>query len=188
MTIAGAIFVVTGALVSAGIYSQMSTTQEVIVVISPVARGGQIQRSDLAIAEVSFDPLLRPIPASQVNQIIGKYAIADLVPGTFLTQDSVGERLSPGEKQAQIGVALSIGRYPDDGLMPGDQILLVAVQSSHDIPENPMSYVGTLVSVSPTGSNAQITITVLVEASQAPTVAALAANNQLALVLVSRGP
>ncbi|MCL2784146.1 MAG: SAF domain-containing protein, partial [Propionibacteriaceae bacterium] len=119
MVIAGVVLVIVGALVSVGLYSQLSDTQEVVAIVSPVARGEQIQRSDLVSVYVGFDPLLTPIPASRINQVVGMYATFDLVPGTFLVDGAIGDRVGPGPGQAAIGVALTAGEYPDDGLRPG---------------------------------------------------------------------
>jgi len=185
LVIAGIVLVIAGALVSVGIYSNLSDTQEVIAIVSPVARGEQIGRGDLTTVQVGFDPALTPVPASQLAQIVGQYAVADLVPGTFLSVDAVGARVSPGEGTAEVGVALMAGEYPDDGLTPGDEVSLVSVPDKADAVSEPMSYPGTLVTISAAQANT-ITVTVLVNAADAPTVAALAASDKLALVLTTR--
>jgi len=185
LVVAGIVLVIAGALVSVGIYTNLSNTQEVIAIVSPVARGEQIQRADLTTVQVGFDPLLTPVPASQMAQIVGQYAVADLVPGTFLSLDAVGARVSPGNGTSEIGVALMAGEYPDDGLRPGDEVSLIAVPDKTDTGTEPMSYPGTLVTISAAQSN-MITVTVLVNSADAPTVAALAASNKLALVLTTR--
>lgn len=185
MVVAGIVLVTAGALASVGIYSNLGRTQEVVVVVAPVARGEQIQRADLTTAQVGFDPMLTPVPASQINQIVGKYAVADLVPGTFLAAAAVGDRVSPGQGMAEIGVSLMAGEYPDDGLVPGDEVLLVAVPDKSDATTAPMSYSGTLVTISP-GQGDVVTATVMVGAADAPTVAALSASGRLALVLTTR--
>jgi len=186
MVVAGIVLVIAGSLVSVGIYSQLSQTQEVIAVVSPVARGEQIQRTDLITVRVGFDALLKPIPASQLNEIVGQYAAWDIVPGTFLTADAVGARISPSQGQAHIGIALMAGEYPDDGLLPGDQVLLVAIPEPSESITNPISYPGTLVSIVGTQSTTMITTTVQVSAADAPILAVLAASDRLALVLASR--
>jgi len=185
MVAAGVVLVIAGALTSVGIYSRLSQTQEVVAVVAPVARGEQIQRSDLTTVQVGFDPLLHPVPGTQLNQIVGQYAAADLVPGTFLTADAVGQRLSPDQGRAEIGVALMAGEYPDDGLQPGDAVLLVAVPDKSDPTAPPAAYPGTLVTIAASGNN-MITVSVLVSAADAPVLAGLSASDRLALVLTSR--
>ena len=186
MVVAGVILVIAGALGAVGVYAQISQTEEVIVVVAAVARGEQIKRGDLAVAQVGFDPLLTPIPASQLGQVIGQYALADLVPGTFVTAAAIGGRVCPAQGEAQIGLALLAGEYPDDNLLPGDRVLLVAVPDRADPETTPLAYRGTLVSISPPASTSLVTMTVLVSAADAPTLAALSAAGRLALVLTTR--
>jgi len=186
MMAAGIVLVIVGALISVGIYSQLSQTQEVLVVVAPVARGEQIARADLASVHVGFDALLTPLPASQLNQVIGQYAASDLVVGSFLTAGAVSPRLSPPSGRAEIGVALMSGAYPNDDLRPGDEVLLVAVPETGETIENTGGFAGTLVTIAASQSNTMITASVLVDAADAPTIAILAASNRLAMILTSR--
>lgn len=185
MVAAGIVLVVASALVCAGIYSRLSNTQEVIAIAAPVARGEQIQRADLISVQVGFDPLLTPVPAAQIAQIVGKYAAFDLVPGTFLSPGSVGDRLSPTQGMAEIGVALSAGEYPDDHLIPGDHVLLVSIPDRTDSSQ-PASFPGTLVNVTASQTSTSILVTVMVASTDAPQLAALSASDKLALVLAER--
>ena len=186
MIVAGVVLVIAGALVSVGIYSQLSQTQQVIAIVSPVARGEQIQRTDLVTVQVGFDALLTPVPASQINQIVGKYATTDLAPGSFLVEGAAGERPSPAQGEAEIGIALVAGEFPDDGLLPGDKVLLVEVSERVEPGITPMSYKGTIVTISSTQGNSIAIITVLVSISDAPILASLSATNHLCLVLITR--
>ena len=187
MVVAGIVLVITGALASVGIYTNLSQSQEVIVVVAAVTRGDKIERSHLSTVQVGFDPLLTPMLASEINQVVGKYAVADLVPGTFLSPDAVGARLAPWPGMAEIGVALSAGSYPDDELKAGDSVLLVALPDQLEAIGEPESFEGTLVTITTPNSSNMITVSVLVPAANAPLLGALAASNRLALVLSSRG-
>ncbi|MDR0284715.1 MAG: SAF domain-containing protein, partial [Propionibacteriaceae bacterium] len=114
LVVTGIVLVITGALVSVGIYTNLSRSQEVIAIVAGVARGERIERADLATVRVGFDPLLTPVPAADINDVVGQFALSDLVPGTFLTPDAVGGRISPADGLAEIGLALTAGEYPDD--------------------------------------------------------------------------
>jgi len=186
MVIAGIVLVIAGALTSIGVYSNLSQTQEVVAIIAPVARGEQIERTDLTTVQVGFDPLLTPVPGDQINQIVGLYAVADLVPGTFLSPDAVGARVSPTQGLAEIGVALAAGEYPDDTLLPGDAVLLVALPDRQDVLTTVTSYPATLVRITQPNASNLITVSVMVSAADAPLLAALSASERLALVLASR--
>jgi len=186
MMAAGVVLAVAGALTSVGLYTHLSQTQEVIAIVSPVARGEQIKRSDLMTVQVGYDPLLTPVPGSRINEIVGMYAASDLVPGTFLTERALGEQLTPGDGMAEIGVALAAGEYPDDGLRPGDEVLLIALSAQNDVPEAPHGYSATLVRITAPNSSNMITASLLVNAGDAPLLAALSAANRLAVVLTTR--
>ena len=186
MMAAGVVLAIAGALTSVGLYTHLSQTQEVIAIVSAVARGTQIQRSDLMTVQVGFDPLLTPVPSSEINEIVGKYATSDLVPGTFLTPAAFGDRLTPGAGSAEIGVALAVGEYPDDGLRPGDEVLLIALPGQSETLDAPTSYDASIVRITAPNSSNVITVSVLVKAGDAPLLAALSAANRLALVLTTR--
>ncbi|MCL1907630.1 MAG: SAF domain-containing protein [Propionibacteriaceae bacterium] len=184
--VAGIILVVAGALVSVGIYSQVSTTQTVIAVVNPVARGERIERADLTTAQVGYDPLLKPLPASMINDVIGRYATADLVAGSFLVSDCVGDQPSPRLGEATISVGLMAGEYPDEGLRPGDLVLLVALPDRIDPEIPPPSFPGTLLAITGGQGNSMTVFTVVVDAQDAPTLAALSSTHRLALVQTTR--
>jgi hypothetical protein len=186
MVVAGIVLVIAGALTSVGIYTQLSQTQEVIAVVAHVTRGEQIQRIHLTTVHVGFDALLTPIPASAIQQIVGQYAVSDLVPGTLLSISAVGERPIPWEGKAEIGVALMAGEYPDDNLRPGDEVMLVALPGATEEFGSPDTYVGTLVRITSPNASNMITASILVSESDAPLLAALSALDRLAMVLISR--
>ena len=182
---AGVLLVAAGALTSAGIYTNLSHSQTVIAIIAPVARGQQIARADLTTVQVGFDPILKPVPASEIAAVAGQYATKDLAAGSFLTPQSYGKPLSPGSGEAEVGVALTAGKYPDNGLRPGDKVQLVALPEagSSELPTG--GTFGTIATA--TSSGGTLLASIIVNSSEAPQVAALSASNKLALVLVSRG-
>jgi len=186
MIVAGVVLIVAGGLTSFGIYTNLANTQEVVVVVAPVARGERIERTDLATAQIGYDPLLTPVPGNQINQVVGQYATADLVPGTFLAPNAVGERVSPGVSTAEIGVALMAGQYPDDTLLPGDAVLLIALPDKQELLGDVQSFTATLVTITEPNASSMITVSVLVSDTDAPRLAALASASRLALVLTSR--
>ncbi|MDR0849626.1 MAG: SAF domain-containing protein [Propionibacteriaceae bacterium] len=181
----GVVLVIVGALVSAGVYMRLANAQEVLAIVAPVARGEQVSREDLGVARVGVDPLLAPIPASQIEAVVGMYALFDLVPGTFLTSDSVGLTISPGQGRAEVGVELRAGEYPDHNLRPGDAVLLVEVPLPTQV-GSLATFPGFLVTVSASDPNMTIRVTVDVAASEAVEMAALSATDRLTLVLTSR--
>jgi len=182
----GVVLVVAGALASAGVYTHLSQTQEVVAVVRPVARGEVIERTDLTTVQVSLDPLLTPVPASQLAEVVGQYALSDLVPGTLLAAGSFGQAIFPAADRAEVGLALMPGAYPADALRPGDAVLLVTVARPGEAEVAPVSFPGQLAMVGLPDANQMIVVAVEVAAADAPQIAAWSAADRLALVLVSR--
>jgi len=187
MVVSGVAMIVAGSLIAAGIYTQISNTQSVIAVVSPVARGQQITQANLVVVEVGFDPMLKPLPASELSAVVGQYAKADLVSGTFLTRESVGSQPEPNAGEAMVGVVLAAGRYPDVGLGPGNKVELVPVAD----PSNPVlpteGIPATITTIASSGSSGSVTVNLIIGKNHAYTVASLAASNRLSLILISRG-
>jgi hypothetical protein len=187
MVALGVVLVVAGALSAVGLYTNLSQSREVIVIAAPVARGERVERTDLATAQVGYDPLLTPVLAAELNQVVGQYALADLVPGTFLAAEAIGDQANPVSGQAEVGVALAAGEYPDDGLLPGDAVVLVALPGGTDAASQPHTYNGTLIKISPPSASGAIVVAVLVDEADAADLAVLSATDRLALVLAARG-
>ena len=188
LIVIGVLMIVGGMLGAYAVYVQISDTQPVIAVVSAVPRGQQITQADLAIVEVGFDPMLKPLPASELGNVVGKYAKADLVVGTFLTPDSVGNQPEPNSGEAMVGVVLATGRYPDVGLAPGNKVELVPVPD----PSNPVvptaGIPATITSIASNGSSGNsLLFNLTVSQLDAYQVSTLAANNRLTLILISRG-
>ena len=184
MMVSGVLLIVIGMLISAAIYINLNKTQAVLAIVSEVGRGQQITRADLATVQVGFDPMLKPIPASEIDSIVGKYATKDLVVGTFITYQSYGDRVSPAVGESEVGVALTAGEYPDDDLEPGNKVKLVTIPEVGD-PELPTGGIdGTIATIRTSGNS--LIVSVLVSDENAPKVAALSAANRLALILTSR--
>ncbi|MDR2931053.1 MAG: SAF domain-containing protein [Propionibacteriaceae bacterium] len=186
LIVGGIILVVVGALISVGLYTHLGRTQDVIVVTSPVARGERIERGDLATVQVGIDPALTPIPADRLPEMIGQYAQADLVPGTFLAPPAVGRQITPPRDRAEVGLYLTLGKYPNDTLIPGDTVILVDITNTDQPNSGAQGFLGSLATVTEPDSSGAITASVLVKADEAVQVAALSAADKLALVLSSR--
>jgi hypothetical protein len=187
MVALGVVLVVAGALTAVGLYTNLSPSREVIVIAAPVARGERIEREDLVTAQVGYDPLLTPVLATELNQVVGQYALSDLVPGTFLAAEAIGAQTNPMSGQAEIGVALMAGEYPDDGLRPGDTVVLVALPEGTEAVGNPHTFDGTLIKIGPPSASGTIVVAVLVNEADAAELAVLSASDRLALILAVRG-
>lgn len=178
-----------GALVSAWAYSSTSHTQDVIGMRTTVLRGDTITRADLANVKISVDPALTPVPAAQLDTIVGQRATMDLPAGGVLTAAAVAPALTPPAGQSIVGIAAAPGMMPALRLRVGDTIRIVSTPGTQGTvtAAPPPSLTGLVVDLAPAGDNAGSTIiNVQVPAADAAILAARVATGKIAIVLDSR--
>ena len=86
-----------------------------------------------------------------------------------------------------VGAALALGRVPATGLKPGDVVQLVQVVDGEGKVLVPDARVTSAVSASDSPGGGTVTATFIVDESDGATIAGVAAEGQLAAVLVTRG-
>jgi SAF domain len=115
--------VLLGGLVAFVAGQMLTEHTEVLAMARTVAVGSTIRADDLATANVTSDPHLSPIPASQRERIVGMVAQVALSPGELLTRSQVGPgtgfapgqmlvalpRVVRGDLAGQVGVAVARG-------------------------------------------------------------------------------
>jgi hypothetical protein len=166
----------------------------VLAVVRPVAAGHILAPADVAAVRVSLGGHgLRVVPASQQAAVVGRRAAVELVPGTLLSPDQLGEqrRLAPG--RAITGIALKAGQLPD-GLQPGDMVMILrtgtgpALTTAADgatTVSPPLAAEARVVTIGPGRDQSGTTLVSLeLDAIQAPAVATAAAAGQVSLLLV----
>ena len=171
---------------------QMLTTQTtVLAVAQDVEVGSTIAADDLTTANVTSDPNLSPIPASQRSEIVGMVAQVPLTRGELLTraQVSTGSGLTVGE--LLVALPLKEGQFPARGLNPGQQVLIVptpgATGSTSGTAAGPTTE-ATVAEVGQANPTTQVTVVdVRVGEGDGPTVAQLASTGNLALILLPAG-
>ena len=188
MTLGSVLLILTGGIASAGIYLSLDTSVDAVAIAAPVAQGEVITAGDLMVVRVRLEDTMTMVPADHIDRIIGRYATATLLAGTVLTPESVGAKPLPPEGQREVGLTLKSGQYPDDELRPGDNVVLVVLVDNPD-DNPPISFPGTVMAISRPGSTATttgISLTVLVEATDAPWLARYASAGKVALIIESR--
>jgi hypothetical protein len=130
LVVAGALLTVACGFAGAVAYLHAGSRTEVLALAQPVAQGQSITASDLQAASISASSPLRPIPASDEAQIIGRRATVPLVAGSLLTQAELSAGPSIPSGQAVVGVALKAGQLPAAGLQPGDPVMVVLTPPS----------------------------------------------------------
>ena len=115
-----------GALFGVWAYTSVSTAQEVVAVRSSVQRGALISREDLVTVRIGVDPALSPIPATELDGVVGQRAAMDLPAGGLVTRDSIASTVVPAQDMSVVGVALPAALLPGEPLRAGDQVRVVA--------------------------------------------------------------
>jgi hypothetical protein len=171
----------------------------VLAVAHEVQAGDVIEDSDLLEASVSLDPALKPIPASQRDQVVGKRAAVALVPGALLSKGQVTTRtlVEPGERL--VGIGLKQTQMPATRLSPGDKVLVVSTPSDgsqattgeggkNGEDSTPKSIEARVVRVGEKQQNtSEQVVDVAVPAQYGPELAAQAATGDVALVVDAPG-
>lgn len=118
---AGALLVVVCVLVYGYTAARWGDRVPVLAVARPVAAGQSIQATDLRQVSTADDPSLGLVPASQANWVVGRTAVAPLLPGTLLTRAMVGDAAYPPAGKVVASLSVKPGQYPQ-GLAAGAHV------------------------------------------------------------------
>lgn len=192
--VVGVAVVVLGALVGAWLVSVSSDRVAVVGIAQPVAFGETIEAGDLRQVQALPDPGLEPVLYADVDAVIGRVAATDLVPGSLLTEAALAGEPVPGTGEELVPIALAASRLPATGLRPRDEVLLVPTAAEPgQVGTDPAAgsgvgeeFTGTVLRVGETGSTGLVVVDVLVEAGEGARLAQLAADGQIALVVLPR--
>jgi hypothetical protein len=187
------LLIVAGALTAAYVAQRMGSTHDFLGVAKPVGQGGEIKAEDLIIVRVNDAVGLKPVPASRANEVIGKHAVMALVPGTLLTMEQVTDIPIPAPGHQLIGLALDEDQMPASRLAVGAPVLLVVVPPKNQVSISgdketpdlvpPRTIAGTVIDLKPGTKQGTTLVNIEVTTVDAPTVAALAADDRIVLAL-----
>jgi hypothetical protein len=182
-----------GVLASAALYQRASDTSPVLLVTAPVPVGTAIAAPDIGVTDIAASSAVRVIPARQLSQVIGLVAATSLRPGTLLAPSELTTRLPPRPGQDLVPLAARPSTLPADGLVPGDQVLVVATpgdqgeSGSGAVPAISGPVPGTVQAVSSVpDQDGYDVVDVLVAADAAAALARQASTGQFALIITSR--
>lgn len=176
----GVLIACLGGLGAAFLYSTSTQSQSVLMVTTAVARGETLEASDLQPVTIGSVPGISTVAADSLNEQVGKTALADLSPGTLLPAEAVGSPQVP-VGTAEVGLKLAAGRTPTEAISPETPVQLVEVTPAEG--SQPRVFAATVSSGTTTLSDGQsYAFDVRVAAADAPAVAALAAQENLAVV------
>jgi hypothetical protein len=184
------LLIVGGATVAALLAIRADERVPVLMVERPLEAGAQITANDLGTTQVASEGTLL-IPASQLDQVVGRYTTVRIQQGQLLDTSMIGtSSMLNNDGHVAVGASLAAGRYPASGLLPGDVVNLIAVRqdgTGEVIAERVRVSSATGGGGSDPVAGGGITATFIVPTSSHATVAAWAANNNLSVALVERG-
>ena len=190
LLIAAALVLVTvGALTAAWLTTVVGHTVPVVAVRDTVHRGDQITRANLMTVNISPDPALKTVAGSDLDSIVGKYAVTDLPAGGILPAEAFAAANALPSGRALVGISLAPAQAPSQLLAAGDHVKIVVTPRSQDDPptSSPPTIDAIVVSSRSVGDQGQVILDVSVPQAQAPQLAATAATGRVAIVLDGTG-
>ena len=178
---------VLGAWIFTALYLSAGDRTEVLAVADRVPRLEVIQRSDLRVVRLPGDSEVDSVAADRLDEILGRSAAVELVPGSLLVE---GQLLSAGSQllgadEAVIGVLLGPGEGPAGLLRRGTPVLVV-VRPPAGSPGDPAAVEGWVFDASGEGLNArERPLEVAVPQSEAQQLSAAAADRRVSIVALA---
>lgn len=168
-------------------FQSVSTTVAVLTVTDDVARGEQITAEHIGVLQVSESDAARYIPQSRQQDVVGQSALIDLAANTPLTESNFGE-LTPSAGQTLVGVPLTPGQLPSNGVTAGAAVTVVATTGSGVTVTDtaPFAVQAEIFSVEFDGNTGTYLVDLVLSSEQAEQVAAIAASGNIALVVEGR--
>jgi hypothetical protein len=187
LAVLAVLLIVGGAAVAGLVALRQDTRVPVLALAVDVPAGTEITEQMLTTQPVAAENTLL-VPASQQDQVVGRYARLALAQGQLLDTSMLTDSGLLRSGTVAVGGAFQPGRMPASGLQPGDVVQLVNVAD----PVAPSvvvadARVSSVKASESTSMTAATVVTFVVDAAQGAPVASLAASGDLAVVLVSRG-
>jgi hypothetical protein len=183
----GVLAVCLGGLGAALLYGNLSNAHTVVVVKRTVYRDQVITAADLGATSAVPALGVETLPSDQLDTVVGRTALSDLVEGSLLSPRSFGEpAVETGN--VRIGLRLAAGRLPSAQMPPGTEVLLVPVGRDGAEPPVGASVTGRIATAAAVLPDGASIVDVSVAAAEAERVVRLAASEQLALVRLPGSP
>ncbi len=185
-----------GILASAAVYAATSVRIPVIVVTGNVPVGSVISSADLGTAQISVSKGVQTIPVTQVGQVVGQIAGADLHPGMLLAASEIATVRPPAAGQVLVPLPIKPSILPASGITAGDRVVIVATpgaqgdsgsSSAAPVLASPVPGVIEAVNLVPDTDGYDV-VDVLVAKQSGDAVAAQASTGQIALIVTKRAP
>ncbi|WP_433252046.1 hypothetical protein ACQPYK_07085 [Streptosporangium sp. CA-135522] len=173
-----------GALATTLLVLRSGDRVSAIQIVQQVGTGQRIPRTAMREVQIAATGI-GYVAYADGARVSENYARVTLLPGTLLTREmvvSASAELGPGK--ARVGLALKPGQFPA-GLVQGDRVQVIHVTGRGGTADTQSRVLAQAALVSSTaipgksGSSGQVTI--IVDATVSPTIAAYASNGEIAL-------
>ncbi|MFV2083821.1 SAF domain-containing protein [Micromonospora sp. LOL_021] len=171
-----------GGLGSAFAVTSVRATGSYLAVARDVSVGTVLSADDLVTVQVAGGQAIKPVPASQLDQVVGLRAAVALVPGSLLTPAQLTNEPMIGPDQQQIAVGLRADQVPARQLNPGDKLILVGTPTRNASENAVTRFDATVIDVAADDRSGVIAYLALA-ARDVPAVVVLAAEDRIAVVL-----
>lgn len=166
----------------------------VLIARKEVPAGARITEADLGQARVSLDPVVPAIPADQRSQVVGQVAKVGLLPGSLVTRGHLSRERTIPPGRSIVAVPLKAGQAPR--VEPGDEVLVVPTGGDGSGPDDrgggrvlisggPGAARAALVQGVESSEAGDVIVSLLVDESAAPAIAAAASSGDISLALRS---
>ncbi len=185
----GVALIAVGALAMVSVTSSLGRTREVLAVTGTIHRGEVIRTQDVGVVDLPVGPtLLTPVGARSLDEVVGKVAATELLPGSLLTVDSYSEAVGPPPGRSIVGIALKPSQMPAHEPQAGDHVRIVTGASEGGaVSDAPATVSATVRAVVRVPDSGQSVVDVEVADADAPRLAAASAAGEVALVVDSPG-
>ncbi|WP_177199545.1 SAF domain-containing protein [Cellulomonas sp. KH9] len=180
------LLIVGGAAVAGLLALRADARVPVLVAARDIGAGEEITADALGTTPVASEGTLL-VPASQQELVVGQYARRPVSAGQLLDTTMLTRLSTLTDGKVAVGAALAAGRVPASGLQPGDIVQLVRVGDGQGEVVVPDALVSSTVQAGDSAGTSVTTATLIVDEDAGASVAGLAAESRLAVVLVERG-
>lgn len=185
LVVLGVLLLLGGALAFAETALHLQGREDVLVTANALGAGHVLDPSDLRPVTMAAGSSLALVPVGDEGDVLGRSLAVPLVAGAPLTEAELGAPPVVSAGSDTVALLLRPGGYPPD-LAPGDRVAVVPVSATGSaIPPSgttPVNATVLAISAAPAAVNGGNIVTLLVRASSADGVAALAAAGEASLV------
>lgn len=134
----GTLLVALFALGGAWFYSTSTARTAYLALRQPVERGQVIERTDLTVYELTTDAPIRALGTSDLADVVGKVALADLAVGTLITTEQFADTADIPAGSGIVGLDLEPGEFSSYSLRAGDRVRVLQVPSGSSAVDEPL--------------------------------------------------